>query len=65
MKFIDQEDFEKEIKNAIDSAVANLKVDNINVSDIEKKQLENKLINNSKIKVLLYKRNHGKEDNNE
>lgn len=66
MRYVDEENYNNEIKDAINSSIASFNVDGINVSDDEKRVLENKLLNNKNIKLLLKKRNQkGRRDNNE
>lgn len=56
MKEVNYKDSElEEIKNAVESAKANLEMEGYLVSNEEKKQLINQLANNDKIKLLLKK----------
>lgn len=61
MKYIDDENYANEIKNAINSSVASLNIDGINVSEEERKNIEDKLLKDEKIKILLHKKNDLKE----
>lgn len=56
MNYIDSENYEEEIKAAIESAVASFNVDGLYISDEEKEKLTNKLINNENVKMLLKKK---------
>lgn len=56
MNYIDSENYDKEIKDAIESAVASFNVDGLYISDEEKEKITNKLINNENVKMLLKKK---------
>lgn len=60
MKYIDDENYANEIKDAINSSVASLNIDGINVSEEERKNVEDKLLKDEKIKTLLRKKNRQK-----
>lgn len=60
MKYIDDENYANEIKNAINSSVASLNIDGINVSEEERKNVEDKLLKDENIKTLLRRKNHQK-----
>ena len=60
MKYIDDENYVNEIKNAINSSVASLNIDGINVSEEERKNVEDKLLKDENIKTLLRRKNHQK-----
>lgn len=60
MKYIDDENYANEIKDAINSSVASLNIDGINVSEEERKNVEDKLLKDENIKTLLRKKNHQK-----
>lgn len=53
MKYIDDENYANEIKDAINSSVASLNIDGINVSEEERKNVEDKLLKDENIKTLL------------
>lgn len=61
MKYIDDENYANEIKDAINSSVASLNIDGIDVSEEERKSIEDKLLKDEKIKILLHKKNDLKE----
>ena len=63
MKYIDDENYVNEIKNAINSSVASLNIDGINVSEEERKNVEDKLLKDENIKTLLRRKNHQKGEN--
>lgn len=63
MKYIDDENYANEIKNAINSSVASLNIDGINVSEEERKNVEDKLLKDENIKTLLRRKNHEKGEN--
>lgn len=60
MKYIDDENYANEIKDAINSSVASLNIDGINVSEEERKNVEDKLLKDENIKTLLRRKNHQK-----
>lgn len=62
MKYID-DNYDNEIKDAINSSVASLNIDGINISEEERKSIEDKLLKDENIKTLLRKKNHQKEEN--
>ena len=62
MKYID-DNYDNEIKDAINSSVASLNIDGINISEEERKSIEDKLLKDENIKTLLRKKNHRKEEN--
>lgn len=56
MKYIDDENYANEIKDAINSSIASLNIDGINVSEEERKNVEEKLLKDKNIKTLLLKK---------
>lgn len=62
MKYID-DNYDNEIKDAINSSVASLNIDGINISEEERKSIEDKLLKDENIKTLLRKKNRQKEEN--
>lgn len=56
MKYVDSENYDNIVIDAVESAIASFKVDGINISEKEKQEIEKKLINNENVKILLKKK---------